>query len=60
MITEELLKQLHKTEVTKVPDPYRHSFKMTCSCGVEGLFFNEADAKKYEQYHLDRKRLAPY
>lgn len=60
-LSEEQFAKLHDAKVDPVEDATsRYSYKVTCSCGLHGLFFTKEDAERYRQFHLDRKRMAPY
>lgn len=60
-LTKEQLEKLHSIEIKSIEDATsRFSYKVVCSCGVEGLFYTKADAESYAQLHRARKTLRPY
>ena len=60
-LTQEQFERLHTTTVRAIEDATsRFSFEVECTCGVRGLFYDENDAKLYEDMHLKRKSLRPY
>lgn len=60
-LTKEQFEKLHSTKIVSIEDgASRFSFRMECSCGVQGHFYTKQAAEEYERFHLDRKRVAPY
>lgn len=60
-VSQEQVEKLHKVVIKPIDDATsRFSYKMGCSCGVQGHFFTIEDAEQYKQLHLNRKRMFPY
>jgi hypothetical protein len=59
-LSQEQLEKLHLVEIKELDEASRFSFKVHCSCGVEGLFLTKEQAEGYKHYHLENKKVAPY
>jgi len=55
-IAQSVLRKLHEMKIESVDDPSsRFSFKFSCGCGVQGLFYTKEEAEKYQHFHKIRQ-----
>jgi hypothetical protein len=57
-IPKEEIERQHSVTITEITDrTSRFSFKLTCSCGVQGHFYTQEQVDKYKYMHLSRQGL---
>jgi hypothetical protein len=59
-LTEAQFAKLHTVKVDELDSSSRFAFKVSCSCGVQGLFLTKEGAEAFKKFHIDGKRLNPY
>jgi hypothetical protein len=59
-MSDYVFEKLHTVTIGPAPDGSRFTFKVSCTCHVEGLFLTKQAAEAFKAQHLNNARLNPH